>query len=77
MDVCVLPILCWVALAPHSQEPVANPLGEGNATGLASEAEENGPQAGPGPAVGSLGLSIGICWAPRRVRRPSGFRQTC
>lgn len=41
MDICVLPILCWVAPAPHSQEPVANHLGEGNATGLASEAEES------------------------------------
>lgn len=39
MDICVLPILCWVALAPHSQEPVAKHLEEGNATGPASEAE--------------------------------------
>lgn len=41
MDICVLPILCWVALAPHSQEPVAKHLEEGNATGPASEAEES------------------------------------
>ena len=41
MDICVLPILCWVALAPHSQEPMAKHLEEGNATGPASEAEES------------------------------------
>lgn len=69
MDFCVLPVLCWVALAPHSQGPVATHLGEGNASGPAGEAEESRqPQAGPEPAC-TLGVSIGICLGTSKGKR--------
>lgn len=48
MDFCMPPVLCWVALAPHSQGPMATHLGEWNASGPAGEAEESRQPQGQG-----------------------------